>query len=652
MYIAREGDEKMNRYKVFQNTILFRLILLLALSVTACNIPQKVTDTPLPTNPPEPTENSTPAHTNTATPTSTRTPPAPTEPADIIFHNGTVITVEKGQLLAQAVAIRANLIQAVGTNEEILALKGPGTLKVDLEGKTLMPGFIEGHSHFIINSVENGMSIEEIMDTLLSFGLTSVTEIRGHRNFIEAMLQAERNKQLRVRINLFPEYNYGILDNGRTTIDPAWHLDHEPILEPNRMLRIPGVKIFADGAAVPNRGCPYYSFPIPDEAYALYESYGLDLSDICGSARGDLYLTEAQLIEAIQGIQDRGYRAAFHAMGDAAVDAILNALEVVLKGEPNAKYRHQIHHNSGLRPDQIERYVQMDIIASVRSMFNTCEADEYIALFGENRYEWAINRYQLPLRDLHVIAEGDFARGDVNDRTRSNQLNPIFKLYGMVTHQQLRKDGSVCKPPDWLAQYPISIERTLEMLTIEPAYAVSMEEYVGSIAPGKYADLVILSGNPLTTTPDNLINLQVRMTMVNGKGEYCAAEYEQLCKGHISSKANLLPKGFHDALEGQQNRDGCWTIGWAADPDDRNIDLRIRVLVDGTEAAQATASDFRQDLKDAGECPGDTCGFSVDLWGLISHNTEHSVLIQAQDAQTSEWVNLNKTPKTLNCIGQ
>ncbi|MEW6405856.1 MAG: amidohydrolase family protein, partial [Chloroflexota bacterium] len=456
----------------------------------------------------------------------------------------------------------------------------------------------------------------------------------------------------RARVNVFATYNYAHLVNRRTVIDPAWYLEHEPILEPGRMLRIPGVKIFADGAGTPERGCAYHSFPLPAEAYALYETYGWDLADICGSPQGDLYLTEAQLIEAIQGIQDRGYRAAFHAMGDAAIDAILNALEEVLKEEPNAKYRHQIHHNSSLRPDQLERYVEMDIIASVRSMFNTCEAAEYIALFGEARKEWPINRYQLPSLGIHAIAEGDLGHGDVNDPSRSNQLNPIFKLYGMVTHQQLRKDGSACEPPDWLAQYPISVERALEMLTIESAYAVSMEEYVGSIKAGKYADVVILSGNPLTTAPDDLINLRVRMTMVNGKAEYCAAEYASWCKARNSSTAVLPPEGFHDANEGEQNQAGCLAAGWAADPDDRNLDLKVRILVDGAEVAQTTASDFRQDLKDAGECPGGTCGFSVDLWGLISHNAEHSVLVQAQDAQTGEWVTLNETPKTLNCTGQ
>ena len=203
-----------------------------------------------------------------------------------------------------------------------------------------------------------------------------------------------------------------------------------------------------------------------------------------------------------------------------------------------------------------------------------------------------------------------------------------------------------------MKNFVISVEKALEMMTIEPAYAVSMENYIGSLKPGKYADLIILSDSPLAVNPDALKNLQVQMTMVNGKAEYCAAGYESLCNGQVSPTANSLPKGFHDATEGVQSQSGCWADGWAADPNDKNFDLKIRILVDGAEVIQTTASKFRQDLKDVGECPGGTCGFSVDLWGLISHNAEHSVHIQAQDAQTGEWVNLNETPKTLNCISQ
>ena len=67
------------------------------------------------------------------------------------------------------------------------------------------------------------------------------------------------------------------------------------------------------------------------------------------------------------------------------------------------------------------------------------------------------------------------------------------------------------------------------MLTIEPAYAVFQEEVIGSLAPGKFADLIILSDNPFTIDPDSLIDLQVLLTMVGGNVEYCSPGYEDLC---------------------------------------------------------------------------------------------------------------------------
>jgi len=114
---------------------------------------------------------------------------------------------------------------------------------------------------------------------------------------------------------------------------------------------------------------------------------------------------------------------------------------------------------------------------------------------------------------------------------------------------------------------------------------------------------------------------------------------------------NLLPEGFHDAAEGIQNQFSCVAEGWTTDPNDRNIDLNVRILSDGVEVAQAVADVFRQDLDEAGVCPGGTCSFSANLWGLIASETEHSITIQAQDAQTGEWADLSNTPKMLTCIG-
>lgn len=69
------------------------------------------------------------------------------ERADIIYYNAKVVTVSERQPLAEAVAVRGDRFLAVGSNEEVLQLTGEGTRKVDLQGKTVLPGIIESHTH-------------------------------------------------------------------------------------------------------------------------------------------------------------------------------------------------------------------------------------------------------------------------------------------------------------------------------------------------------------------------------------------------------------------------------------------------------------------------------------------------------------------------
>lgn len=73
--------------------------------------------------------------------------------ADIVFINGSVITVDKDNSIAQAVAVKDNKIIYVGTNEGIKPYINEDTKQVDLKGRTLMPGFIEAHSHFMLNAI-------------------------------------------------------------------------------------------------------------------------------------------------------------------------------------------------------------------------------------------------------------------------------------------------------------------------------------------------------------------------------------------------------------------------------------------------------------------------------------------------------------------
>ena len=110
-----------------------------------------------------------------------------------------------------------------------------------------------------------------------------------------------------------------------------------------------------------------------------------------------------------------------------------------------------------------------------------------------------------------------------------------------------------------------------------------------------------------------------------------------------------LPVGNHDGNDGITNRGGCYASGWAVDPDDLARDLQVRILSDGTPVATVTASDYREDLE--GVCTGGTCGFFTTLWGLISKGEEHNITVQAYDEETTSWVTLSGSPKSLTCWG-
>lgn len=79
-------------------------------------------------------------------PTAYGQPPAP-QPVDLILHRGKIVTVDDRFSIRQALAVRDGRIVAVGSNGSVLKLRGPGTKVIDLQGKTVLPGLIDSHTH-------------------------------------------------------------------------------------------------------------------------------------------------------------------------------------------------------------------------------------------------------------------------------------------------------------------------------------------------------------------------------------------------------------------------------------------------------------------------------------------------------------------------
>ena len=85
------------------------------------------------------------------------------EPADLVLRNGKIVTVDDTNPEAQALAVRGNEIVAVGTNDEVDAYRSEMTTVIDLDGQLAIPGFIEGHGHFL--GVGNSQMQLRLMDT-------------------------------------------------------------------------------------------------------------------------------------------------------------------------------------------------------------------------------------------------------------------------------------------------------------------------------------------------------------------------------------------------------------------------------------------------------------------------------------------------------
>jgi predicted amidohydrolase YtcJ len=494
-------------------------------TATSTPVPPTATSTPVP-----PTRTSTPVP---PPPTSTPVPPTPTpgvtpeavDRADIVFHNGVVLTLDRDAPRAQAMAIRGERILAVGSDADILALQGAETRVVDLAGRTLLPGFVDGHTHLLVYAERANMTLDEAQDVALRNGFTSVTEMWADQAALDRLLQAERAGRLRLRVNVFACYNDGILHEGQKVFIRAWYPEHGPLLDPERMLRIPGVKVFVDGGSGGGRGCPALRAPF-EPGFVATDWF----RDNCGSDRGDLYWSQDEINRVVADAQAAGYRVAFHAMGDRGIETALNAIEFALDGRPNAEVRHQIQHNSLVGPDLLKRYVDLDVLASLRGCFNTCEQGYYVTYYGADRLPWVVTRYTLPGSGIHVYLETDFSWDvDPADTYASRNPNSMFHLYGLVTRRQVNRDGTTCRPEPWLVPQAISVEQALRIMTIEGAHAVSQEDVIGTLEAGKCADVVLLSGDPTAVEPDALKDLQVWMTMVGGEVAYCAAGREGWC---------------------------------------------------------------------------------------------------------------------------
>jgi hypothetical protein len=200
------------------------------------------------------------------------------------------------------------------------------------------------------------------------------------------------------------------------------------------------------------------------------------------------------------------YQLCVHAIGDRANRETLDLFEQTFKANPDKKnLRWRVEHAQHLHPSDIPRFGRLGVIPSMQGVHCTSDAPYVLERLGPQRAEEGAYVWQKLMKSGAVVSNGTDA--PVED------VDPIASYYSTVSRKL--KDGSVFYPDQRMSRL-----EALKSYTINGAYAAFEENSKGTLKPGKYADVVVLSKDILTVPEDQIPTAQVVYTIVGGKVKY------------------------------------------------------------------------------------------------------------------------------------
>ena len=544
-----------------------------------------------------------------------------------VLYDAKVFTGEPEHPYAEAVAIRGEKIVAVGVQTEVMRAVGPNAEKIDLQGKTLLPGLCDSHTHvmdsstvltgadvgdkvhtqddlvkFVAEARRSGrgvrgrflditslplefwskldelnarFSTEEYVDLPLLLegadghtgwanrallleggvtkeflqrlspnerryygfgpnmepngfavddGLAKISEVLPDYT-PEQLLEAGRaavayNHSLGITAWLEPASTYRSTDFVRRNIlsiyktlserreldahvevfpriDPKIKGDQLPEIQALRKgfkdvpnLTIPGIKVFEDGVV-----------EYPSHTAALTKPYS-------NGSKAELLFDRERLSKLAIAADQQGLIIHVHAIGDLAVKTALDAIEAARKANGNSGLPHTITHIQFADPEDFPRFRELEVIASLQLLWAQGNSDAIEAV--KPYIDPEIYKWQYPARSLldsgaMIAGASDWAISSAN----------VFEA--MYYAEKRKGDEGVLD-----ASQRMPRDAMLYAYTRNAARALNMLDRIGTIAPGKEADLVLVDRDAMTVPSEELKETKVLWTMFAGKIVYRA----------------------------------------------------------------------------------------------------------------------------------
>jgi predicted amidohydrolase YtcJ len=253
-------------------------------------------------------------------------------------------------------------------------------------------------------------------------------------------------------------------------------------------LTVRALKLYADGA-LGSRGA------------AMIEPY----SDDPGN-RGLTLTSAGELRDAAAQALSHGFQVCVHAIGDRGNHLVLDVYEEVLKGRTGSGNdpRFRIEHAQVLDSEDVPRFHALGVLPSMQPTHCTSDMPWAEDRLGPKRVRWAYAWRALLDAGSIIPAGSDFP---------VERPGPIMGFYAAITRQD--RDGN--PPGGWHPEQRMTREEALKAFTIWGAYAEFQESTLGSIEPGKRADLVVLSDDMMTIDPSRIPSTRVVETLVDGR---------------------------------------------------------------------------------------------------------------------------------------
>lgn len=327
----------------------------------------------------------------------------------------------------------------------------------------------------VLNQMERRTALELAFDHMLKLGITSVHDAGVDFETYKLMLEMAKQKQIPVRL-------YGMLSGSDSRLETMLKLGKIEL----PYLKFRSVKLYSDGA-LGSRGA------------ALLAPYSDDPDN-----KGLLLTSEKKLSEDLSLITQYGFQANVHAIGDAANRLVLNAFAKLPEEQSANVLRHRIEHAQVVALEDIPRFAELNIIASMQPTHATSDMNMAGDRLGDERLKGAYAWRKMREHNVLIAAGSDFP---------VELANPFLGIHAAVT----RQNGDNLPEGGWLPGEKLNRAETLKAFTIDAAYSGFWENEIGSLEAGKKTDFIIVDKDIFTVEAEQLDDVQVLQTWVGGK---------------------------------------------------------------------------------------------------------------------------------------